>query len=770
MTTAESTANYTFAASSGLTVSAAKASGKEVVLTLGGTAAQQQTADLTIENVKTTKGEVIGKTTKEVKFLDVVAPSVSSIEAIGPKTIKVKFSELLNTVPTFTLNDGTISIVNVAFTSGSDEATLTLGTEPTAGTHKLKVKDGADFAGFKVEEVVKEFTFAKDTVAPTMTVKSASPTKIVLEFNEEVQNVADANVEFYHTYKGVAAYKATKSVNGKELTLNFSNPLPEGAFKLYLEYADDKGAQIQDLWGNKVAEQVIQGTVVTDTTAPTVTKVEAKTNTAIEVTFSEAVTGATTAANYEIKDAAGNTVAINGSITNVSGNTYSIPVAPLNGGTYTLTIKNIKDTSINQNKLADYTTTVSVKDVVAPKISDLDSVANGTQAQLLSSKKVKIVFDEVMDKASIENKLNYLFGGSSLDSKVKLTAVDGNKAVILDFTDVASGAQTTPAGATLQVLRVTDAAGNPITAPSTDVLVPASVSAPLFDKAEATGKNTIKLYFKEVITGAQADDFEVNVNGAGYKAAGAVSNEVVDGKSVITLTTADAISTDVTNVLVRTAATNVDAKNSYGAAVSLSGVSVADKYAPEMTAVVAKETDGDNFVDEFVVTFSENLYVPSVNDSDFTIEGYTIKSVAVNNNEVTLTVEEKKVNDLNATPKVTLVSSVEDTARNAKSSQDGINATSDAVASVAAAKSSLAITYAGGDSASNVTQNLTLPTSLNGTTISWASDNTSVVANDGTVTRPASGQPSATVTLTATIQKGSTTDTKTFTVTVIAQP
>ncbi|WP_407637246.1 Ig-like domain-containing protein [Bacillus cihuensis] len=79
----------------------------------------------------------------------------------------------------------------------------------------------------------------------------------------------------------------------------------------------------------------------------------------IEGLFSEAVSGATTAANYEIKDDNGDTVAIDGSITNVTGNTYSIPVAALNGGSYTLTIKNIKDTSINQNKLADYSSTVS---------------------------------------------------------------------------------------------------------------------------------------------------------------------------------------------------------------------------------------------------------------------------------------------------------------------------------------------------------------------------------------------------------------------------
>ncbi|WMJ16473.1 Ig-like domain-containing protein [Geobacillus proteiniphilus] len=761
VTTAETVGNYTFPSASGLTVTSAKANGKEVILTLTNSAAQQQTADLTIENVKTVNGELIGKTTKSVKFLDVTAPTVASVEAIGPKTLKVKFSEILSTVPTFTLDDGTIAIVNVAFTPGSDEAVLTLGTQPASGTHKLKVKDGADYAGFKVEEVVKEFTFATDATAPTVTVKSASPKKIVLEFNEDVTNVMDANVEFYHTYKGVAAYKATKTLNGRELTLDFANPLPEGPFKLFLSYVDEKGAQIADLWGNKVPAQTITGNVTVDTVAPTVTKVEAVSNTQIKVTFSEEVTGGDVLGNYTLKDAAGNTVNLT-SVSTTDNKTFTITTPTLNGGSYTLTIKNVKDKSINENKLADYTTTVSVKDVVPPTVSDLDSNAQGIQAQLLSTKKVKIVFSEVMDKASIENKLNYLFGGAALDSKVTVTAVDGNKAVILDFTD----ATQNPAGATIQVLRVLDAAGNPIAAASTDVQVPSTVSAPLFDKAEATGKNTIKLYFKEIITGAQADDFEVSVDGGStWAQAGGLSNEVVDGKSVITLTTTNNIPTSVANVKVRTAASNVDAKNSFGVAVNLgtSGVSVADKYAPEMTVAVAKDLDGDNFVDTFEVTFSENLYVPSVNDSDFSIEGYTVKSVSVNGNVVTITVQEKTTNDLAATPKVALVGPVEDAARNVKASQDGITATAADAATVATAKANLNLTVT---NPTGATSTITLPSTQDGATVTWAITSGGGTISNGTYTTPARTSSAQTVVLTATITKGASTATQTFTVTV----
>lgn len=60
--------------------------------------------------------------------------------------------------------------------------------------------------------------------------------------------------------------------------------------------------------------------------------------------------------------------------------------------------------------------------------------------------------------------------------------------------------------------------------------------------------------------------------------------------------------------------------------------------------------------------------------------------------------------------------------------------------------------------------------SVNGSTITWASDKPAVVSDDGqTVVRPAAGESNATVNLTATVKKGTVTDTKDFTLTVLAE-
>lgn len=91
--------------------------------------------------------------------------------------------------------------------------------------------------------------------------------------------------------------------------------------------------------------------------------------------------------------------------------------------------------------------------------------------------------------------------------------------------------------------------------------------------------------------------------------------------------------------------------------------------------------------------------------------------------------------------------------------------------SVAAAKSSLKIIYAGSDSAASVTQNVGLNTSSsNGTTVAWSSDTPAVIAIDGTVSLPAFGEGVSVVTLSAFITKNQASDSSVFNLTVVEAP
>ena len=71
---------------------------------------------------------------------------------------------------------------------------------------------------------------------------------------------------------------------------------------------------------------------------------------------------------------------------------------------------------------------------------------------------------------------------------------------------------------------------------------------------------------------------------------------------------------------------------------------------------------------------------------------------------------------------------------------------------------------------SRITSNLTLPTDgTRGTSISWSSSDSAIISTTGVVNRPAYGKGDTTVTLTATIKKGTATAVKSFTITVLQQ-
>jgi hypothetical protein len=95
----------------------------------------------------------------------------------------------------------------------------------------------------------------------------------------------------------------------------------------------------------------------------------------------------------------------------------------------------------------------------------------------------------------------------------------------------------------------------------------------------------------------------------------------------------------------------------------------------------------------------------------------------------------------------------------------------EAVAVCKANLSTSVITLGGSDTVSAVTQNVSLPASFGGCSLTWSSGTPGTISNAGVVTRPASGSSNATVTLTATISRNSdagATDSKGMNFTVVA--
>jgi hypothetical protein len=82
----------------------------------------------------------------------------------------------------------------------------------------------------------------------------------------------------------------------------------------------------------------------------------------------------------------------------------------------------------------------------------------------------------------------------------------------------------------------------------------------------------------------------------------------------------------------------------------------------------------------------------------------------------------------------------------------------------------LAKAYLTVEGANAVKADLTLPAQTGkAVSVAWSSSNTAVLADNGTITRPASGQPPVTLTLTATLTKNGYTAAKEFTITVMPE-
>jgi hypothetical protein len=86
-------------------------------------------------------------------------------------------------------------------------------------------------------------------------------------------------------------------------------------------------------------------------------------------------------------------------------------------------------------------------------------------------------------------------------------------------------------------------------------------------------------------------------------------------------------------------------------------------------------------------------------------------------------------------------------------------------------KAALEIVFGPGDTASAVTQNLSLPTSgLYGSVIQWSTDNNERITSTGVVSRPKYSIGDITVTLTATLSRDDVSDSKVFVLTVSKRP
>ena len=180
----------------------------------------------------------------------------------------------------------------------------------------------------------------------------------------------------------------------------------------------------------------------------------------------------------------------------------------------------------------------------------------------------------------------------------------------------------------------------------------------------------------------------------------------------------------------------------------------AEAVAAAVEALQIEYAEGDS-----AVSVAQNVTLPQTGASGATI-GWASSDAALISTEGV--VQRPSIGNVQVT--LTATVTLHETSGTAQFTLTVVGQMSDQDA-VAAAKEALQIGYAEGESAGNVTQNVTLPeTGLDACTVSWQSNASEVISDLGVVTQP-SGDP-VVVTLTATITSHSYSDTRDFVLTV----
>ncbi|KZL90185.1 cell wall-binding repeat-containing protein [Clostridium magnum] len=343
-----------------------------------------------------------------------------------------------------------------------------------SGSNTLKVSDGtttgnavlSDAANFIIAENTQNFNVDSVTTNPVVKeVKADADGTMWVRFDRPMDKTTATKVGNYGLNTS-GSNTGNMPANDGELkeddcTVKFKGvSFATGANTLYISNS------IKDAYGNKVADDTkVSFDNAKDEVKPTVTKVTMIDSSTIRITFSKDIDKnyATKISNYTLKDNTGSDLEssiayirpANSSYTDdlpatvalmSNDNVWDIKMKSgdsnkLTGSKYTLTIKNLVDTTSNINRMDDYTVTLTGNDDVAPKIA---AVSSSDSRPAVISKvdtdhhKVVVFFTEEMDTDTLNNIDNYKYqNGSgdtnSLPSATKITASNDGKSVTLEF-------------------------------------------------------------------------------------------------------------------------------------------------------------------------------------------------------------------------------------------------------------------------------------------------------------------------------------------------
>jgi len=606
-----------------------------VTLTLEDAVDQATEVEVT---VKTGVG-LVEEVTEKITLVDNTLPVAESVELTGPRNLDVKFTEPVkaNDDAEILINNGAYGVSESKLSDNGRVLSVTLGVSSLReGTYTVRVKGYSDYADFSILPTSFDVEYVKDEAAPVASLKSATQNKVEVEFSKAVYRDGFDGDEsaltvdyFYHTY---SAWKpnSVETSDNKVYTLKFESDdedetvylLPEGSVTItVLSKVDD--AVVEDAWGNKMeADAKLSATVVADNQAPTVTKVEADAENKLIVTFDEDVVKADAEEedNYTIKKGGEEVDASIDTITYDSDDKQATITLSdkLSGGTYTIDIKDICDSSVSENKMVAVTLEFEVTDKTAPSLEEVTFLKDGDDTIIYAT------FDEEMKSSgdgSVLDKDNYRLDGKELPDGVKLTMFgsDGKKVKISFKTEKLDGADIK--GKDL-VARVADASGNTLGAwDSVEKLTGtiADEDPPEVTEVRLVDSNKIEIDINKKLTKYPASAFIV-VKGEVEKPLASASFTFEDGTTTIKGTLNSEVKaddpSDVGDYSLEIVADKVQSDTGKYVAEGTVYGAFQDKYAPSLVK------DGITQVEDevkFTIDFDEAVVTHALASTDLVI-------------------------------------------------------------------------------------------------------------------------------------------------------
>ena len=742
-TAAETVGNYTFTGDSAVAVGTAslQADGKSVIITLGTATTdvfnQQGSYTLATANLKAKDGTAIADASKDFTTFDNTVPTAKEVVVTGPNSLKVTFSAPIKTAAytDFTLDNGSVSVSNPVTGISNDQYTVTLnvGADLAEGTHTLKVAGSVGYNNLKVAAQTLSFNFAKDTVAPTVSVAAAqlytsTSSQVTLQFSEPVNLNTASTAKLYAIYNGLNAATTVVPADDAQMVnqngvlyydkyvVTFPVVFPTGTVSIFVNNFDDTNddAKIKDTWGNAFTTTAVSATINVDNVKPTVALVKAASQASVTVDFSETVdpATATNSANYVFMNEDGTVATGTGldgaghptTMPSYDPTTKEVTINGLNlaGGNYKLKVANVMDLAVPaQNTMDTATFSFAVTDTTPPTVTSALYTAD--------QKGLFVYFSKAMDAASITDLNNFEVNGmllSSLASQatpvtVTATAINGNKGVKFTFSSAWNGLH---AAATFNYGHLKDSVGNYTASLLTNLgggVQADGIVATDISHVKVVAADTITFEVEQPLSGIDLTRF--TFQGAPVGQAFYVNQKVTSGADGALVTvklpvnSANKLYSNVSNftgLSILAAGLNTTSAllnaNGNGLKADVNVSTATDGMPATVTAVSTQNmitgVDGAGFdhgraIDAVNVTFSEPMMVSTVGLDSFNVAGYTVTDVQPLNqvgntaSQFKVVLTENAWNDLANLPTVTLAKDAKDAAGNVTKANSTMPAT-----------------------------------------------------------------------------------------------